>query len=200
MENNLKAVVYGRLEAIAAAEKITRVELSAMSRELLLYVPDSQDIDIVNRLLGVLTPFHRRGAILFFGHFLPWEQEKDAKGKFSRFGKKTKSEKSLAKKTDAIKEFLADETNDIWSWLDRNAEVKQKDFSAMIARAIKKALEGDEKSNTPAISADQVLEAVFEGGISLNDVLHSVQPKVEQMQQVANALIPQEQQEEQNAA
>ena len=67
--NNLKAVVYGRLEAIMAAEKITRVELGAMSRELLMYVPDTNDIDIVNRLLGVLTPMNRRTAILFFFKF-----------------------------------------------------------------------------------------------------------------------------------
>ena len=48
--HRLHNTVYARLEAIAAAEKITRVELGALSRELLVYVPDTHDIDIVNRL------------------------------------------------------------------------------------------------------------------------------------------------------
>ena len=98
MTNNLKAVVYGRLEAIMAAEKITRVELGAMSRELLIYVPETHDIDIVNRLINALTPVNRRAAILFFKHFLPWDVENDADGVFAKFGKMHKGEKKVAKK------------------------------------------------------------------------------------------------------
>ena len=50
--------VYARLDAIASAEKITRVELSALSREALTYVMETHDIELVNRLIGVLPPAH----------------------------------------------------------------------------------------------------------------------------------------------
>lgn len=168
--SNLKNVVYQRLDAIAAAEKITRVELSHMSRELLDYVPDSQDIDIVNRLLGVLTAMNRRVAILYFSHFLPWEKEQDNEGNFVRFGKKMQSAKKIARKHKAITEWLKDESNDIWSWSDTNIELKQKDLGATVTRAIKKALQGDEKTDTPAMTHFEVLNAVMDGGVTLDDM------------------------------
>lgn len=126
MTNNLKAVVYGRLEAIANAEKITRFELGAISRELLMYVPDSNDIDIVNRLIGVLTPMNRKIAILFFKHFLPWEVEVDHDDEFSRFGKKLKADKKVKRRMEMIVEFLSDENANIWSWAEVHVEVEQK--------------------------------------------------------------------------
>ena len=111
--HRLHNVVMARFDAIAAAEKITRVELGLLSREILVYVPESQDIEFVNRLLGVLTPMNRRTAILYFGHFLPWEQEHDKEGNFNRFAKKMVGEKKLKKKADAIVTWLAKEENNI---------------------------------------------------------------------------------------
>ena len=178
--HRLHNTVYARLEAIAAAEKITRSELGNLSRELLVYVPDTQDIDIVNRLLGVLTPMNRKTAILFFTHFLPWQVENDADGTFNRFGKMLQGEKKIAKRMDAITEFLKDESNNIWTWADENVQIdKKKDFKGMIAKAIKKALEGDEKSDTPALSKDEVFAAIFDGGITLEDLLVALDTKTQ---------------------
>lgn len=168
--NNLKTVVYQRLEAIANAEKITRKELSAMSRELLLYVPESNDIDIVNRLLGILTPMNKRVAILYFGKFLPWEKETDNNDNFQRFGKRIKGERNNAKRLKLITEWLADERNDIWLWSDKNIELKPKDFKSIVAKAIAKALEGDEKTDTPPLSRAEVMLAVMDGGVTFSDI------------------------------
>lgn len=174
MEHRLHNVVYARLEAIAQAEKITRTELGHLSRELLIYTMDTQDIDIVNRLIGVLTPVNRKVAILYFQHFLPWVTEQDKDGTFNRFGKKMQGDKKIIKRQDAITAWLLDEANNIWTWADDNVEVKQKDFKATIARAIKKALEGDDKSGTAPLSRDDIMAAIFDGGISIDDMLYGI--------------------------
>lgn len=169
--NNLKTIVYQRLEAIANAEKITRVELAALSRELLIYVPETNDIDIVNRLLGVLTRMNERVAILYFGHFLPWVQEKDAQDNFTRFGKKMDGDKKVTKRMALITEWLKDEANDIWSWSDANIELKQRDLVSPIGRAINKALEGDEKTDTAPVSPLEVVAAIFGSNLTLADMI-----------------------------
>ncbi len=177
-EHRLHNVVMARFEAIANAEKITRVELAALSRDLLVYVPDTQNIEIVNRLLIILTPVNRRAAILYFGHFLPWEKENDKDGVFQRFGKKMLGEKKLAKKDKAIAEWLHDEANTIWTWADDNIQMdKKKDFKAGIVRAVKQALAGDDKSETPALDPMDIMAAVFEGGMTLDAMLAAVEKR-----------------------
>lgn len=177
-DNNLKAVVYGRLEAIMAAEKITRVELAALSREILIYVPESNDIDIVNRLHVVLTPMNAQLVVLYFTHFLPWEVEKDNDGKFSRFGKKMSGEKKVNKRLDLIKAWLADENNNLWSWAKDNVDMtKKKDFVGMIQKALEKALKGDEENDSPALSKLECLMAVMSAGFTIDDMLSAVEVK-----------------------
>lgn len=171
MTHALHNVVYARLDAIANAEKITRAELGALSRELLVYVPDTHDIDIVNRLLVVLTPVNRRAAILYFQHFLPWQAENDKDGKFQRFGKMLKGERQVKLRMDAIAAWLANEANNLWSWSDDNIEMKPKDLGGSVTKAIERALKGDDKTGTPALSHMDVMKAVFDGGITLADLL-----------------------------
>ena len=173
--SNLKQSVYALLERVKEGENITRPALGQISRELLLYVPESQDIEAVNRLIGVLTPMNRRAAILYFSHFLPWEVEKDNDGNFVRFGKKFEGEKKTKRRMSLIDEWLKDEANNFWTWTDVNIQIKQKDFPAMIARTIKKALEGDVKSDTPALNKVQIMQAVMEGGVGLVELLEFVE-------------------------
>lgn len=191
MTNNLKAVVYGRLEAIMAAEKITRVELGAMSRELLIYVPDTHDIDIVNRLLGVLTPVNRRTAILFFKHFLPWDAENDADNVFSKFGKMHKGEKKVARKLDLITEFLSDENNTIWTWSDENIEIEQKivNMATELSEVIKKAVNGFETKNKKAepLTKQQIVDTLLTH-VSIDDVMESMVVAQERIDAVAEAM------------
>jgi hypothetical protein len=172
--HRLHNTVYARLEAITAAEKITRVELGHLSRELLVYVCDTQDIDIVNRLLNAVTAVNKRALILYFGHFLPWTQEVDKQDKFERFGKKMLGDKKLTNKAKAIEEWLADEANNIWTWQADNLDMnKKKDFAGSITKDIKKALAGDEKTDTEALTMMQIMQAILLGGVSIEDMLEA---------------------------
>lgn len=148
-EHKLHNVVYARLDTIANAEKITRVELAALSREALTYVVETHDIDLVNRLIGVLTPMNRKTAILYFSHFLPWnvEHKDDA---FSRFGKMMEQSKKVKKRLKSIADFLSDESNDIWTWAEANIEVEQRQVNVadMLSSALEKAINGVDTDKT----------------------------------------------------
>ena len=186
MENNLKAVILGRIEAIANAEKITKSELGHVSRELLLYVPESNDIDVVNKLLLVLTPMNKSTAILFFKHFLPWTAEETGEGDFSRFSGKMKKEKQVDRKLAAIKEFLSVEENNIWTWAGQNVNVeyKPKDFASQVTKAVQTALKGEKKENgeTPPLPVQDIIAAVLRAGIPVEAMLTLAQERIEEME------------------
>lgn len=168
MEHRLHNVVMARLDAIANAEKITRAELGHLSREALTYVMDTQDIDFINRLMGVLTPMNKQTCILYFSHFLPWEHENDKDDVFQRFGKKMLGDKKLAKRVALIEAWLADETNNVWTWAKDNVDISKKpDFKARVTSSIKKALEGDEGKEVAPLTSMELLAAIFEGGFDL---------------------------------
>lgn len=182
--SNMKGHLNGLIATLKESEKITKVTLSILSRDMLLYVPDTDDIDMVNRTLSVLTPMNKATAILFFTHFLPWEAERDSDDKFTRFGKKSKGDKRLAKSVDAIKAFLADPSNDIWSWAAENVqtELKKKDLAGAIHRSVVQALKGDEKTDTPPLNPAAVMAAVFGGGITLEQMLEAADAFEQQQQ------------------
>lgn len=183
--NNLKQSLLNRLELIANAERVTKVELAGFAREALIYVPASNDIDLVNRLIEVLTPMNKAAAIRFFSHFLPWEQEKDAEGNHVRFGKKLKKEKMIKQREEAIKEFLEEEENNFWKWQPARP-VKKKDFFSTIRKDVEKALAGDERTDTPPLPVDLIIRAVMEGGISFEQMLDAAtQPEQEEQKQAA---------------
>lgn len=181
--------VYAAFEAIAAAEKITRVKLAELSRDLLVYVPETDDIDIVNRLLGVLTPMNRETAIMFFSYFLPWDVEHDKEGTFQRFGKRTKGERSVKKKLDEISVHLKDEKFSIWTWAKDNVKIdKKRDFKGTIKRAIHNALDGDEKTDTAALSINEIFDAILDGGLTLDEMLQAASGKINAMKEVQDKM------------
>ena len=195
--SNIQGHIYGLIAEIAAAEKITKVKLSILSRDILGYVMETDDIQSVNRLLEVLTPVNKRVAVLFFSHFLPWDAERTPEGAFVRFGKRSKGEKKLARSLKLIKEFLADVSNNIWTWADENVEtdLKKKDFGGMIQRAVAKALEGDEKTDTPPLDREAILAAIFAGGVSIEDMMEAIdvqESKIEAEMAAAEAIMQEE--------
>jgi hypothetical protein len=163
----LKTAIDASIEALAAAEKITKKELGSLSRTILEYiiVGESTDIATVNRLLGVLTPMNKQAAELYFEHFLPYVQ--DDKGLFGAAIKKQ------AKKDAKIAEALAwleDENNNIWAWAADNIEVKAKDYAGDITKAIKSALAGNDLNE--ALTVRQVLGTVIAtDGVELADLV-----------------------------
>lgn len=180
MSNDLKNTVYTRLEAILAAEKITREELGHMSRELLTYVPETDDIDIVNRLVAGLTTVNAKAAVLFFSHFLPWEQEKDNDGRHVRFGKRTQGEKKLARSVEAIKEFLSEPGNTIWTWADTNIEVKAPDYAARVVNAINGAMKGNDKKGFEGLKPNEIVAAIFQSQLNMTDLMAGLEVRQQQ--------------------
>jgi hypothetical protein len=188
MSHPLHNTVYARLDAIANAEKITRAELAALSREALSYVMDTHDIDLVNRLIGVLTPVNRKVAILFFTHFLPWSVEKQD-DKFSRFGKMSDKTKQVKKATESIADFLSDESNTIWTWADDHIEVEQKaiDLGGRLEKALDDAINGvdTDKQHGDAVSKADILKLVMKHITSeeMMDTLASLETEAEEQVQ-----------------
>jgi uncharacterized protein YfeS len=164
-------VINERIKKLGNAERVTKAELSALSRELLEYVmldggkgEASFDIDAVNRTLAVLTPVNKRAACLYFPEFLPFAFDADN----ARFGKMKKKGKEKA--IEAIKEWLADDTNDIWKWAADNVKMEKKppEYAKQLTKIVERAL-ADEADG---LTVHEVLMAVLSAdGINVADVV-----------------------------
>lgn len=174
MTHKLHNSVMSQVEQVIAAEKVTKAVLGPLSRDLLIYTPESDDIATVNRLIHGLSPVNKKAAILFFSHFLPWQVEKDNNEQFVRFGKKMTADKKVKAKLKAIIDFLSEESNTIWTWAENNLEIKKKDFARGIRSAIKKALAGDEKSDTPPLTMKEVVDAIFDSEADQGELILSM--------------------------
>lgn len=180
LSHRLHNTILNNLERVKNAETVTRAALAELSRDLLVYVVESADIDMVNRLIGVLTPMNKGMSLAFFEHFLPHVMEKDPQGAFVRFGKRFDKVKRVKRKLQAIEEFLSDPSNTIWTWAGENVEIKkkQRDLSASLSKAVKEALEGKEESRgfeaAEPLSHEQVVKAILEGGVSVESLLNVV--------------------------
>lgn len=142
------------------AEKITRVVLRDLSRDLLaaLHGKDGLlygDIQYVNQVLPVLTPVNKKAFVLFMKHFTGFHYD-DGLGVFTKKSKKRAEEAQQ----NAI-DLLQDPNQNIWTWADRHIEMEAKPFTSekvteFIIKATKK-LQGDQVA---------VLRAVMAGGIT----------------------------------
>jgi len=163
---------------VAQAERITKSKLSTLSRELLTYTSESEDIRPINALMGlsddgnfVLTPMNWRTAAQYFNYFLPFSSNFDdvkdyvTKGKGNRealvFGKKQK--RKFDAKMELINEFLSDENNDIWVWSDNlKVEGAPKDWRVELQKVLANATgQGKAKQQGDMTTAD-VLGAMME--------------------------------------
>ena len=183
MQNITLKSINTKIKSLGDAEKITKALLGELSRELIFYVLDvttgevdgeevsvigenaTFDIDTINRCIQVLTPMNKKTACLYFSNFMPFSFDEEA----SRFGGMDKNKKRLAKKVGMLGEFLADEDKNIWTWAQENIKVKQKpvDYTKKISSDIKNALDED-KGN---LSAEEVLNAIMEGGLTGADIV-----------------------------
>lgn len=163
---------------VADAERVTKQGLSDLSRDILNYVVDSEDVRPVNALLGqgedgkfILTPINWRIAVQYFAYFIAFTSNYDdvkeyaVKGKGKRtplvFHKKAK--KRWDKSVTEINAWLEDPANDIWVW-SNNAEMDAQpvDYAKKIQSAVKAALDEGKGNMTLAdvMSAMAELEDV----------------------------------------
>ena len=168
------ANINTKIDSIESAEKITKVVLSELSREILEYIcidtadgKASEDSQVANRLIGVLTPINKKIAIEFFRKILPFHVTRDEEGTFVSFGKKDK--KAWEKKVDYIKEFLADPHQNIWTWADRNIELvaKPMDF-AKLNQAMGQLIKKADKAN---LGHNNIVRALLANGVTTDDIL-----------------------------
>lgn len=173
---NMQAELVVKIDELASAERVTKQLLGELSRDLLSYIPDTNDVGMANRLIAVLTPMNKATALLFFKHFLPWSMDDTG----SVFTKKETSPKRLDKKLDAIRKFLSEEGNNIWVWAESNVEVEKKQFnlSDNVKRAVELALKGKEESKSTEaadpISPAEIIAAVIAAGVTPDDVLNAI--------------------------
>ncbi|MGL5324021.1 MAG: hypothetical protein ACRC91_04760 [Aeromonas sp.] len=168
-------VINERIERLGNAERVTKAELSALSRELLEYVllDNTGDVDAVNRMIAVLTPMNKRTAALYFPTFLPYAWDEET----FKFGKKNK--KAFETKLEAVKAWLAVDTNDIWHWANENIEMKKKapKYLEQITKNIERGLADEEYG----ITVPEVMMAVLAAeGITAADILAALTGMQEQ--------------------
>lgn len=165
--------LYKAIKELGKLEAKVKPLLAQLSRDILaLHSSDDDqrnDVRIVNSLISQLSPVNKRIACLFFREFLPYTFDQET----STFGKLQKKEKIVADKLAAMKEFLADESNNIWTWQNRNVDVERKKltYEAKIAQLVEKSL----TAKKDAISQVDVLKAVFAGGVTAETVIHVLQ-------------------------
>lgn len=174
--------INNAIDAIAKAEKITKSKLGEVSRTILQYLIETEDVRPVNRLLGkddkgnfLLTPVNWRIGVQYFAHFLPFTSnyEKEVKQAAIKGGDRVPLvfSKKNKRKWDAqvaeIEAWLANEDNDLWVW-SNNAEIEAKpvDYKKQITNAVKKALAEDKGG----MSLVDVFEAMMEADVDMADM------------------------------
>lgn len=174
-----------RIARVAQAERVTKHELGLLSREMLAYVLETEDVRAINALLGkgedgkfVLTPINWRIAVQYFNHFVPftsnYEEEVKpyavkGKGVRTELVFKKKSKKRWDKCVQEIANWLEAESNDIWVWSD-NAEMDAQpvDYAKKIQSAVKAAM-ADDKG---AMSMVDVVSAIADmEDVSIHDLM-----------------------------
>ena len=168
-----KSVIESNINAVARAERVTKARLSSLSRELIAYVYETNDVAMVDRLLAVLTPANKRVAVAYFPNFLGWAFNVDT----CTFGKKAK-DKMYSKKLEDATEWLKGEANDIWVFeagLHNPPPKKAKEYAKKITALATKALK-DEKEG---ITAKELLFALLASEeLSLGDLMQPLKDAV----------------------
>ena len=161
--------INAKIEILAQAEKITKKQLSELSRDLLVYVYDSNDVDAINRTIAVLTPMNKRTAALYFPTFVAWAFDETT----NTFGKKKKAKVATKIEADATA-FLTDETNDIWKWAieNINMEVKPKNYAGKITKLVAASL--NDETDEGLELTDLVKAILASEAVSLNELVSAM--------------------------
>lgn len=167
-----KKEMNSKIGKLATREKVTKVLLGELSREMLDYVYETADIAMVNRLISVLTPINKKVAVAFFTAHVGWTMNAET----CEFGKKQK-DAPYTKKAYLADTFLDDELNTIWTWAEKSIDVvaKPKNYGTAISKLVNKALSDADEG----IELKEVLFAIMSSdSVSLADMMKSLQEVV----------------------
>lgn len=160
-----KKTIDARIAAIGNGEQGFKAEMGLASRELLMYVNETGDIDSVNRLLNVLSPANFERTKSYFMAFLPYTWEIGG-----RFGSKSKNKDIVSKKEKTCDEFLKNKDNNIWTWLEAKKE-RAPPAPRNYAKAIEDLVRRSLKDKKHAINAGEVIKAIMHAGITASDIM-----------------------------
>jgi len=156
------------LTRLQRAEHITKEVLRPLSRDLLqmLHSDDKNqgDIGYINRTIAVLSPANKKVFVLFMKEFTGFILNDDG----TMFLKKSKKHYVAVQATALA--WLTDPLNNYWSWVGRK-KIETTDIpftSEYITTATKKMLD---KAAKNGMTHAQVLEAMFDGGITIDDLI-----------------------------
>jgi hypothetical protein len=184
---------------VSNAERITKARLSELSRDLLSFVIDNEDVRPINALLGlnddgsfILTPINWRIAVQYFHHFVGFTSNYDdvkdyavkGKGKRTPLVLTKKAKKRWDKSVTEMTAWLEEPTNDLWVW-SNNAEMDAKpvDYAKKIQQAIGAALD-EEKGNMTLAEVITVMSELED--VSIYDLMGAMEGMgVEQTEEAA---------------
>ena len=151
------------LETLAQAETITRRELRNISRDILTAIHCTEDSAFLNRWIKVLTPINKKVMVAFLVHFSGFHYD----DKTEMFTKKNKP--YFEKASQLAEEFLSEPHNNVWTWAERNVEVKVKPYdiealTKQVSNILKKATEN-------GMTQKDVFKAILVGGMSVDTVI-----------------------------
>lgn len=157
-------------KAILAADGTLASKLAPWSRDVLTYVMDSGDIDMVQRMIDGLSPVYAKQACSYFPRFLPWEWDKDAR----KFGKK--DTKKVKAKTAALEKFLADPANNMISLAKQAKSEADKTKNPKHAEKLGKLLEKGLKEENPEfrLTTAEIFSTLKSTGVSWDELLPMV--------------------------
>jgi len=164
-----KSTIEADINEVHGTERITKAKLLVLSRTVLAYVYDTNDVAMATRLIVGLTPANKRVAMEYFPHYLGWAFNADD----CTFGKKAK-DKVYNKKLEATKEWLKDEGNNIWVFeagMHNPPPKKAKEYAKKLTALATKAL----KDENEGISPKELLFALLASDeLTLGDLMQPV--------------------------
>jgi hypothetical protein len=165
--NNFKANLEGMIAEIIKGEATLSKLLAAASRDLLMYVPETGDIGMVNRLLDGLSKANRNHAFIFFKTFLEWDVSEA--GLFTT--KMTGKRRSLSIEAERAK-FLAAEANNLWTW-ERARRVLPKPTDAQVKERVINRIANDVKKGLTEVklSPMDILRIISEAGVTIGEIV-----------------------------
>lgn len=162
-------VIKKEVASIKRANDKLRPKIGFVSRDILEWVSEHWDSSVLNNMTDALNGNDRSAMILFFKEFTPFKYD-DVNGFGAMSGSKSSKAEKRDKSAGKIRDFLADETNDFWTWCEKNVKVESKetDFAAIFKRAAKRA------HDKGGIATAEMMKLMVESGIDVAELKAAV--------------------------
>lgn len=186
---SLSRTFKGSIKKLETAEANVREILGQLSRDTLAALHEHGNITFINSLIRAkMTPLNRKAVVLFFRAHSGFHYEEGANGEIGQFTKKQKTANAYEEKKAASLAALADKDWNLWVWAESNVEVDAKEWkpeavTKYIESTLKKVSENGKYSGK--YSRADIIAAIFEGGVTGDDISEAMQKLVNKEQAAA---------------